>query len=99
MDLVIGFSNATFNLAGACGAPVWLLTGAAAWTRLGARNYPWYPQARCFAPADYNDWSGVMAEVAEALAAELGWALLFLLPLREKVSAQPTDEGSKALSG
>jgi tetratricopeptide (TPR) repeat protein len=70
MDLVIGFSNATFNLAGACGAPVWLLTGAAAWPRLGAKGYPWYPQTRCFAPPDYGDWSGVMAEVAEALAAE-----------------------------
>lgn len=68
MDLTIGFSNATFNLAGACGAPVWLLTGAAAWTRLGSRTYPWYPQARCFSPPDYNDWSGVMAEVADALA-------------------------------
>jgi hypothetical protein len=70
MDLVIGFSNATFNLAGACGAPVWLLTGAAAWTRLGSEGYPWYPQARCFSPPDFKDWSGVMAEVAEALAAE-----------------------------
>jgi len=70
MDLVIGFSNATFNLAGACGAPVWLLTGPGAWTRLGAENYPWYPQTRCFAPPDYKDWSGVMAEVAEALARE-----------------------------
>jgi tetratricopeptide (TPR) repeat protein len=68
MDLVIGFSNATFNLAAACGAPVWLLTGAAAWTRLGSKDYPWYPQARCFSPPDYNDWSGVMAEVADALA-------------------------------
>ncbi|MBO9560004.1 MAG: tetratricopeptide repeat protein [Caulobacter sp.] len=71
MDLVIGFSNATFNLAGACGAPAWLLTGAAAWTRLGAKDYPWYPQVRVFAPPDYNDWSGVMGEVAEALAAEV----------------------------
>ncbi|MGR4862639.1 tetratricopeptide repeat protein [Caulobacter sp. LARHSG274] len=70
MDLVIGFSNATFNLAGACGAPAWLLTGAVAWTRLGAEEYPWYPQARCFASSDYQDWSGVMAEVAESLAAE-----------------------------
>ncbi len=68
VDLVIGFSNATFNLAGACGAPVWLLTGAAAWPRLGAEGYPWYPQARCFASSDYGDWSGVMAQVAEALA-------------------------------
>jgi hypothetical protein len=71
MDLVVGFSNATFNLAGACGAPVWLLTGSAAWTRLGAENYPWYPQARCFAPSDYGDWTAVMAEVAEALATEV----------------------------
>ncbi|MEJ2815839.1 tetratricopeptide repeat protein [Caulobacter sp. CCG-8] len=71
VDLTIGFSNATFNLAGACGAPVWLLTGAAAWTRLGAKTYPWYPQARVFSPPDYNDWSGVMAEVAAALAAEV----------------------------
>lgn len=71
MDLVIGFSNATFNLAGACGAPVWLLTGTAAWTRLGAQGYPWYPQARCFATPDYVDWSGVMSEVAEALRAEV----------------------------
>ncbi len=71
MDLVIGFSNATFNLAGACGAPVWLLSGAAAWTRLGSKGYPWYPQARCFASSDYEDWSGVMGEVAQALAAEV----------------------------
>jgi len=71
MDLVIGFSNATFNLAGACGAPVWLLTGAATWTRLGSEGYPWYPQTRRFAPPDFNDWSGVMAEVAQALAAEV----------------------------
>ena len=70
MDLVIGFSNATFNLAGACGAPVWLLTGAGAWTRLGAETYPWYPQTRCFASSGYGDWSPVMAEVAEALATE-----------------------------
>ncbi len=70
MDLVIGFSNATFNLAGACGAPAWLLTGAAAWTRLGAEGYPWYPRTRCFASSDYGDWSGVMAQVAEALATE-----------------------------
>jgi tetratricopeptide (TPR) repeat protein len=70
MDLVIGFSNATFNLAGACGAPVWLLTGKAPWTRLGAEDYPWYPQARCFATPDYGDWTGVMSKVAQALGAE-----------------------------
>ncbi len=72
LDRVIGFSNATFNLAGACGAPVWLLSGPAAWTRLGSQAYPWYPRARCFAAPDHGDWGGMMDQVAEALAAEVG---------------------------
>lgn len=67
MDLIIGFSNATINLAGACGAPIWLLTGAAVWTRLGTDTYPWYPQARCFATEDFGDWNPVMTRVAQAL--------------------------------
>lgn len=67
VDLIIGFSNATTNLAGAAGAPIWLITGASAWTRLGESYYPWYPQARCFTATDYNDWTKPMAEIAEAL--------------------------------
>jgi len=68
MDLVVGFSNATINLAGACGAPIWMLGGAAAWTRLGQTDfYPWYPQARCFVTADYNDWNPTMTAVGAAL--------------------------------
>lgn len=68
MDLIIGFSNATINLAGACGAPIWVLTGAASWTRLGSDRSPWYPQARAFIAPDYKDWSPIMAQVAHALA-------------------------------
>ena len=69
LDLTIGFSNATTNLAGAVGAPLWLLTPPAPWTALGAPNYPWYPQARRFTAKSYSDWSGVMGDVASALAA------------------------------
>ena len=69
MDLVIGFSNATTNLAGACGAPLWMLGGAASWTRLGGQDetYPWYPQARCFVTRDYNDWDPILRDVSDAL--------------------------------
>ncbi len=67
LDLTLGFANATINLAGACGAPIWLLTGAAAWTRLGTDHYPWYPQARCFIAPNYDDWRPIMAQVSEAL--------------------------------
>ncbi len=69
LDLTIGFSNATLNLAAACGAPTWLVTTPGAWPRLGTERYPWYPQTRVFATAAYGEWSGVMGEVAEALAA------------------------------
>ncbi|HWT50577.1 MAG TPA: flagellar protein FlbA, partial [Caulobacter sp.] len=67
MDLIIGFSNATTNLGGACGAPIWMLTGASSWTRLGAEIWPWYPQTRCFITPDYNDWTPTMQEVGAAL--------------------------------
>jgi len=67
MDLIVGFSNATTNLAGACGAPIWMLTGASSWTRLGAKTYPWYPQTRCFITPDFNDWNPTMQAVGAAL--------------------------------
>ncbi|MCR5880026.1 hypothetical protein [Phenylobacterium sp. J367] len=71
MDLTIGFSNATFNLAAACGAPAWLITTPAAWTLLGTERYPWYPQARVFKPEGFGAWDDVMAEIGDALGA---WA-------------------------
>ncbi|MFC3078395.1 tetratricopeptide repeat protein [Phenylobacterium terrae] len=67
MDLVLGFSNATFNIAAACGAPVWLVSTPGVWPRLGTRRYPWYPQARVFVLDTYGDWDPLMAEVAGAL--------------------------------
>lgn len=72
LDLTIGVSNATTNLAGAVGAPLWLITPPAPWTALGAPNYPWYPQARRFTADSFADWSGVMSDVASALAALSG---------------------------
>ena len=67
MDLVIGFSNATLNLGAACGAPTWLISTPAVWTRLGCENYPWYPQARTFSPANSGEWDPVMEQIAQAL--------------------------------
>lgn len=67
VDLVIGFSNATLNLAGACGAPTWVITGSGAWTRLGTAHYPWYPQARAFVTPSFADWSPIMSQISSAL--------------------------------
>lgn len=70
VDLVIGPANATSNLAGAAGAPLWLLSPPRFWTRLGTDRFPWYPQTRVFTPADSASWTPLLEEVAAALAKE-----------------------------
>lgn len=69
LDLVIGPANATTNIAGACGAPVWLISTPGAWPKLGTERYPWYPAVRVFNPPAFNDWAPVMEQVARELAA------------------------------
>lgn len=66
LDLTLGFSNASFNLAGAVGAPAWLIAPDRGWTLLGTDRYPWYPQARCFTARD--GWPKALQGAAEALA-------------------------------
>ncbi|HXA38720.1 MAG TPA: tetratricopeptide repeat protein [Phenylobacterium sp.] len=69
MDLIVGFSNATLNIAGACGAPTFLISTPGAWPRLGREtSYPWYPKTRVFLPPGFGQWDAVMADVAKALA-------------------------------
>lgn len=68
MDLMVGFSNATFNIGAACGVPSWLITNAASWTRLGARHYAWYPQVRTFSSEQYLNWGPIMGAVGDAFA-------------------------------
>jgi cytochrome c-type biogenesis protein CcmH/NrfG len=70
LDLVVGFSNATLNIAGACGAPTFLISTPGAWPRVGeTERYPWYPKTRVFLPPQYGAWDAVMADVAGALGA------------------------------
>jgi hypothetical protein len=68
LDLVLGPANATSNIAGACGAPVWLISTPVAWPRLGTDRYPWYPATRVFSTKAFGQWDGVMDEIAAALA-------------------------------
>lgn len=67
LDLVVGFSNATLNIAAACGAPNFLISTPGAWPRLGSDRYLWYPSTRVFLPPAFGQWGSVMDEVAKAL--------------------------------
>ncbi|MDP1619047.1 MAG: tetratricopeptide repeat protein [Phenylobacterium sp.] len=68
LDLVIGFPNATVNLAGACGASAWVASAPGAWPRLGSDHYPWYPQMRVFTAPALGDWAPMLGQMAQALA-------------------------------
>jgi len=69
MDLVVGFANATLNIAAACGVSTFLISVPGAWTRLGTETSPWYPSSTTFLPPAYGEWDAVMAEVAQAVGA------------------------------
>jgi tetratricopeptide (TPR) repeat protein len=70
LDLVVGFSNATLNIAGACGVPNFLISTPGAWPRLGeTKAYPWYPKSQVFLPPGFGEWGPLMDDVAAALTA------------------------------
>ncbi len=70
VDLVLSVDTAVAHLAGALGRPTWLiLPYNPDWRWLLERaDSPWYPTARLFRQKRPNDWSGVISDVAAALA-------------------------------
>jgi tetratricopeptide (TPR) repeat protein len=67
MDLVIAPSNATSNIAAACGVHTWFLSPARGWLQLGQTNYPWYPTVRLFAPTSLANWKSALDQAQDAL--------------------------------
>lgn len=70
LDLVITVDTAVAHLAGAIGAPVWvLLPYAADWRWLQDRDdSPWYPTMHLFRQQRRGDWQPVIERVAAQLA-------------------------------
>lgn len=70
LDLVITVDTAVAHLAGALARPAWLmLAHEPDWRWLAGRtDSPWYPTARLFRQARFNDWASVAHDVAAALA-------------------------------
>ncbi len=69
MDLIVTSDTATAHLAGALGAPVWLLLpDLPDWRWLLDRDdSPWYPTMRLWRQTERGDWAGVLARVAAAV--------------------------------
>lgn len=70
-DLVITVDTSVAHLAGAMGAPTWVLVAFAPDWRyhLGRDDNPWYPSMRLFRQPSDGDWQGAIAAVAQALRA------------------------------
>jgi tetratricopeptide (TPR) repeat protein len=69
MDLIITICTSTAHLAGAIGAPAWVLLDANPhWVWLRERaDSPWYPTLTLYRQEAYRDWSSVMASVRSDL--------------------------------
>ncbi|HEY2411987.1 MAG TPA: tetratricopeptide repeat protein [Pirellulaceae bacterium] len=73
VDLVITSDTSVAHLAGALGAPVWVVLPYAADWRwfLDRSDSPWYPTMRLFRQKKPGDWAGAFAEINLALRAGL----------------------------
>ena len=67
LDLVIGPSNATTNIAAASGGAVTLVSMPGAWPQLGTPGWPWYPQLTVHVAEKCGVWDSAI----EALAADI----------------------------
>ncbi|MBL8704604.1 MAG: tetratricopeptide repeat protein [Rhodospirillales bacterium] len=71
LDLVLMTDSSVAHLAGALGAPVWVLLPHHAhwlWLENDRDATPWYPSMRFFRQARANDWDAPFAAAGEALA-------------------------------
>lgn len=71
MDVVIGPSTATTNIAAAVGTRVWISAGPGWWTSFGTDYAPCYPTVRVFRTERFNNWEVVTQAMAEAIDEEL----------------------------
>jgi tetratricopeptide (TPR) repeat protein len=73
LDLVITVDTSVAHVAGAIGAPVWMLNRFDTCWRWGANSNgsqtPWYPSMRIFRQPVFGDWQSVVAETGQALSA------------------------------
>jgi tetratricopeptide (TPR) repeat protein len=69
MDLIVSVDTSVAHLAGAIGAPVWVLLPADPDWRwgLGRETTPWYPEMRLYRQVTRGDWNRPLKQIAKDL--------------------------------
>ncbi len=67
LDLAIAPNTSVFGMAGAVGAPTWLLNLDSDWTMLGTDRVPWFPSVKVYRKSWGEPWAPLLAQVAGAL--------------------------------
>jgi tetratricopeptide (TPR) repeat protein len=70
LDGVVAVPNTTAHLAGALGAPLWVLVSACPewrWQQANGARMPWYPHATLLRQSRAFEWSEVLVRVIEAM--------------------------------
>lgn len=71
MDVVLGPSNATSNIAAGVGTDIWIIAPPHAWTMMGTDHYPWYGTARMFVTPTPGEWEPTLEVIRQTLIAEV----------------------------
>lgn len=71
MDLIMGPSNATSNIAASVGTPIWILSPSNSWPMMGTDYYPWYGSARMFLTPSPGEWVVPLEDMRQALIREV----------------------------
>lgn len=91
LDAVVSVDTAVAHLAGALGAPLYLLlpeTPDWRWM-IGRQDSPWYPSARLFRQTRADDWDAPIARLSEALCAQLQAGVLVEEPCAARAARLP----------
>ncbi len=67
LDLAIAPNTSVFGMAGAVGAPTWLLNLDSDWTMLGTDRVPWFPSVKVYRKSWGEPWAPLLAQVAGEL--------------------------------